>query len=78
MTANAISIQIYMMNDELGILSQRYLEKTNEFLAFVRNRIAEVNQTFIFMQASIVKKMDLQNLQTSSEKILSKSNKVSS
>ena len=73
-----ISIQIYMINDELGILSQRYLEKTNEFLAFVRNRIAEVNQTFIFMQASIVKKKDLQNLQTSSEKILSKSNKVSS
>ena len=45
-----------MINDELGILSQRYLEKTNEFLAFVRNRIAEVNGTFIFMQASSKKK----------------------
>ena len=45
-----------MINDELGILSQRYLEKTNEFLAFVRNRIAEVNETFIYMQAYSKKK----------------------
>ena len=56
MPADVISIQICMINDELGILSQRYLEKTNEFLAFVRNRIEEVNETFIFMQASSKKK----------------------